>query len=609
MRLFIYSFVAIFLVFHVSVYAQISIFPVGGQRGTSVEVELIGKDLKGWHGVQLGCSQLKASIRLEQETVEEEVNGEKKEKELSRFFLNFDIPADVDPAIHDFQLIGDTGLSGRLTFQVNAERNILEQEKPHDRPGHAQFIELPVIVNGRVVEDGEVDYYAFEAGEGERLLFEVITASGLIRENSHKPLFNNPTLTIYEPSGSWFDPQRAMRLAASDHSMAYNLLFEATTIGSYKVLLPRITHRFEKSGWYLVRVGNTQDRGDPENAYQLRVVQLKDADHVDGSEWTARKLLHDRVMVWEERAFPGAFPAGWIDMLEARSLGIHIPASLPDSLSTIRESEPNDDISRAEEIRCASLIEGAIDQPGDVDCYRFHADRGQKLAFEIRTPHNRPPDFHPWLTILDGQGEILIVNFYRRVSNGSPVWVKYPQPKSLYTFEDEGDYYLKIRDLTSRAGGDKFEYQVVVRPQVPHLGKIAAVTINEFGQLNRRDPLSGINIKAGHTEKINIISEWEEGFAGEVAFSFEGLPEGVVARPASAKQLDVKVSGNVFEKLGAVNKPNFRPYRQVDTMALTAGKDAASTESHQVRLVALPVVNSQVGSPFYVQDIPMMVVE
>ena len=92
-------------------------------------------------------------------------------------------------------------------------------------------------------------------------------------------------------------------------------------------------------------------------------------------------------------------------------------------------------------------------------------------------------------------------------------------------FEREGEYTLAIRDLTTRYGDPGFVYRVVIRPQVPHVGKV---------NLDQ----DRVNLVRGQAAELTVTSELEEGFSGSVAFSLENLPAGVQAVPAAEVEPD-----------------------------------------------------------------------
>ena len=94
--------------------------------------------------------------------------------------------------------------------------------------------------------------------------------------------------------------------------------------------------------------------------------------------------------------------------------------------------------------------------------------------------------------------------------------MKTVEPKTIYTFELGGEYYLQVRDVTSRYGDPSFRYRVLIRPQASHVGDVVV----EQEQ---------INLARGGAKKLTVTTDQEEGFGGEIALKVEGLPPGVDA--------------------------------------------------------------------------------
>ena len=568
---------------------------MGGQRGTTFEAVVRPANPTETHQALFESDKLRAEF----------LTGQGPESPVLVMKVEIAPEAEVGP--HMFRLASSSsGLSIPIVVQVNEEPSIVETEVPHDTPRTAQAVTHPAVINGRIMKWGEVDYYAIEVEEGERLKFEVLTPSGLIPETGG--FFNDPELVLYEASGSWFDPQRAARLKPDNDESLMDVFPRGTVTGAYNVYLPRMSHRFRRGGWHLVRVGCVRSVGQEDYCYQLRIARVDESENETGVRWTRRVFAHDDPHDFTERDFAKQVGPDWYEQLRGRSMDATDATTESAALETSDENEPNDELGEAEEITFPRIIQGTIDPPGDVDHFRFKVEAGQPLAFEIRTPSIAHPFFTPHLSLLDADGEEFVTNVYRRVSNGSPVWVKSLQPKTIYTFEEEGEVTLRLRDVTARRGNADYTYQLVVRPQIAHVGEIAAATLGKMG-LNRRDKVTFINLRRGQSEKLNLVTEREEGFEGEVAIGVENLPPGVRALPGSAIQPDVTVTGNFNEPLGRINKEWYRPKRQVETIILHADEDAACSGPQTLRLTALPIVNGKPGVPFEFQEIPVMVLK
>src|SRR5439155_3791214 len=144
----------------------------------------------------------------------------------------------------------------------------------------------------------------------------------------------------------------------------------------------------------------------------------------------------------------------------------------------------------------------------------------------IETPYLPPPYFNPRVAVFDSQGKELFTNIYTSLGGDGDDWIKTVEPKVIYSFDSGGEYRLEARDLTSRLGGPDFAYRILIRPQVPHLGEVQA----KIGSPARK--LDHLNLAAGTSQRVSVVSDLEEGFEGEVALGVENLPSGIKVFPA-----------------------------------------------------------------------------
>jgi hypothetical protein len=261
-----------------------------------------------------------------------------------------------------------------------------------------------------------------------------------------------------------------------------------------------------------------------------------------------------------------------------------------------QEQEPNDAASESLEISIPALIEGSIDHAGDMDSFKFKVKAGQKLAFEVETPQTRPPHFNPRLALVDSANRQLFSNVHRRVSlynanSERHVYLKNVEPKALYTFDKEGEYSLEVRDVTMRYGGPSYAYRIMVRRQIPHVGELS------IGETDH------INLVRGKAHKLNISTLHEEGFAGEVSFSFDGLPKGVQVFPAAPVN-DIRAPSEITE-----NAEIIEPKKQQTLVVLLADREAPVTRMPvTIQLYGRALQNGEPGPAMLIREIPMMVV-
>ena len=578
----------------------LSVHPLGARAGSTLEVDVQGYLLEGARAVWFEQGRLQGRVG-DVRAVPAEGNGDSEaagedKPVLLGVQVKLEIPSEALVGVHRFRLVSTRGVSNALMFRVNSGAVLDETGQPHQTPSTAQPVAVPAVVNGQVTHDGEEDFYAFEVDEARELRFEVFC------KPPGKPpdvVGLDPELTLYEPTGSWFDKEQTTRLAYNDDPSSYHVS-----------RLPQLTYRFLKKGRYLVGVGAFLGGGSPHFSYQLRIS--------DSSAPTFAQLDRNgrnRVPApWNERAFRRPIGSGRLGLLRSRSAGSNgtgrdgpltngaasghagtaqpVPNGRgnPASIILVKEQENGEREGNTLSVSVPGLVEGTIDRPGDVDRYAFEAERGQQVAFEVETPQVGPPQFNPRFGILDEEGRELFSNVYKRLGRQLTFYLKTVEPKTLYTFERSGEYLLVVGDLTRRFGNAGFRYRLLLRPQIPHVGKVGTDT-------------DRLNLVAGQTGKITVTTDQEEGFSGDIALVLEGLPEGVEFFPGT----EVKAyQGPVPEDRMRLR---FSPQSQSVTILLLAGPDAPATPLPvKLRLLARPISDEGPGPGLLVQEIPAMVV-
>jgi hypothetical protein len=570
-----------------------SVFPLGAPRGSSATLEIRGQDFDGAYAVWFEAKGIAGQIK-KIEPVEadntEGGDGQKQPKKWFRALVDLKIDPSAGVGRHMVRLVSPRGMSAGHPFVVTADPVVLESRSAHADPEHAQPLEVPTLLAGKLWEKGEVDFYSFDASPGVEIAFRAVS-------NQATPVngggFDAMQFTVYEPGGTWFDPHRPIRLASSS--------------------LPRLSYKFSKRGRHFLEVGAFSGISGPDVVYLLLIVPKRTGVLAETRLLADVPELQESGLEPIREAFSRRLERSRVDALSARTVAVsnlekrnamnptlasaagssavaqggslkQSPGQQPQSIVT-----PSDSVA-AVELSGPLLLEGVIDRPNKADSYKLRLKSGQHLAFELETPEATVPEFNPMVKLLDHDGQEVFNNVWFRVGPVVESRLKSLQSKILYNFERDGEYTLQVRDLTPRFGNASFKYRVLIRPQVPHIGKIAV-----------KEEI--INVRPGKAEKLTLTVAEEEGYSGAVAVAVENLPPGVQALTSTEVPPDPEplLDKGKMEQFVAKNE-------RVEIL-VAAGMDAPpSTLPRIARLVARAVVEGVVGPPVWSQDMPVMVV-
>lgn len=545
----------------------ISIHPFAGQRGTSFIAIVRGSGLAGARAVSAGS----APFRIAVEGIEAESRGEasggseaagSKKGRIDLVKLRVEAAADAKPGRYPIRLITSNGISNALPIAIVDLPVVAEPVGDHETQDSAVTIaKLPVAYAGRLARRGEADYYSFHAAAGQVLTFEAISGFPQIAGAGSAATVPNfdPALTIYEPSGSWFDSKRLNRIAYNDEPV---WVFGQST-DAYLV------HQFANAGDYLLRVEAFAGQGGPDYSYELKIApgalpQDREAGGKGG---------------WDER--------GWGRRLDASRLGELTKRGGKDG------DQPTIETYRAGAepvaFKIPGTIEGVLALPGEKQRARFHLDKPADIAIEIETPGAAPPYFNPILRLVNGSGEEVASNVMAGRGACTGEMTKSMQSKTILQLRDMGDYTIEIRDATADLAGADFRYRVQVRPQVAHVGQMKA-------------DADAMNLGQGEAKSIRVTFDREEGYQGGVAVMAEGLPAGVAALPGADFDPDRDPPPAVGKR------ERYVPRADRVVVVLAAAADAPVTaEPQNIRLVARPLAGGKPGEVLWSKTIPMMV--
>ena len=268
------------------------------------------------------------------------------------------VAADCRLGEHVVQVRTASGISDYRVFYVGALPAVAETEPNSDFEA-PQAIALNVTVQG-VVENEDVDYFAVEAKQGQRLAVEVEA----IRFGTE----------LFDPYIAILDTKR-FELAASDDTPL--LLQDAAA----SILVP-------EDGKYVVQIRESAYGGNGNCRYRLHVgtfprpTAVFPAGGKLGEELEVRFLGDPAGPIVQKVTLPAA-PQTDFGLFAADAGGI------APSWNTFRlydqgnafEQEPNNGFPEATRAELPLAFNGIIEAAGDVDCFRFAAKQGQ--VFEV----------------------------------------------------------------------------------------------------------------------------------------------------------------------------------------------------------------------------------
>lgn len=459
-----------------------AIYPMGAQPGASFEAEILGEHLDRAQAVLFHQPGAAAEILAVEPT---------------RLRLRVNVTKNAAFGQHAFHVVTPRGASGPLLLRVSDQPRVAEVE-PNSIAGQAQPVPIPSTVMGRLNVDGDFDFYKIRVEKGSRWIFDL--------RSSRNGNSLDAALFLLDANGAKID---------------YN---EERFIWD-----PFLSHQFAEGGEYILVVQPTHVRLDPSFAYELDIRQAPHLDTVSplvippGVEQEVTLIgegLHGEARL---EGAEGTILSMDGDSARAR---IRVPASTPNGPIQLTLLSPGGR-SNAVEL----LVDATPRHPGgdrisppasitgvakyrQPDLYRFTAQAGQTLVFEVRGQRfGSPVDLT--MRLLDASGKQIVLN-----DDFTFVGGKFYQkdPRIMHTFKEAGEYAVELRNLV-QVNGERAPYQLVVHPPRP------SYTL----QLGNERP----HVNPGGETKWTISAQRLDGHEEPIALSLMGLPEGVTAEPVT----------------------------------------------------------------------------
>lgn len=505
----------------------IRVYPLGGQAGTSISLEILGERLSNITSVEFDCDDLS----WEETTAASsgKVSG----------VVSISSAASLGP--HMLRIATQDGYSTSAIFNVGQFPSILEAE-PNERIAEAQKVQaLPVEIQGRLDGAADIDQFAVHIRAGERWVFDLrsieqgsaVEARMLLLDSRGTQIaFNddradfddNPLIEHrFEKDGTYYvklDQYRGPRGFNFGKNCSYILRISALPALNYTAPLGarrgrRTRFRIAGSALegvqkvYLTEVRRAEYarmtypytmpihfRPDPSGAAKMA--------RIDG------KIISRRPDAVEaEFAIPAEVRPGLWRLWTAGAHGISDGITVE-----ISDWEEYDEAvaSKADWTRGGYVINGALSRPGEKDVFRVQGIAGKPLHFWTLAGQIGVPHLDSVLRLRDEAGKKLAEN--DDVVAGQGTLIGNPDSSLFYTPKVDGPLFLEITDRVRR-GGPSYHYRLKVSSDRP--GFQLFTTPENFA------------VQRGGTGEIKVHLIREAGFEGEVSVWFEGMPPGVEA--------------------------------------------------------------------------------
>lgn len=416
--------------------------------------------------------------------------------------LEVTIDPDARPGNRELRLNGPSGMTNPVCFQVGTLPEVREEEEAED-PRRDAFLppetvlDLPVLVNGQVMP-GDIDRIRFNAGAGQKLVIRTHARELVPFLADAVPGWFQPTVALYGPDGDEvvfeddfrFDPDPV-------------ILYEVETDGIHELKIRDSIYRGREDFVYRVAIGelpfitNMFPLGGREGA--------KTVATIEGWNLPVGHIELDTA--------PGGPAVRSTSLQEGDAVSNTVRYAV-DSLEETTESEPNDDARKAQRIEATRVVNGRIDEPGDVDVFVLKGRKGQEIVVEASARRLWSP-LDSLVRVTNAAGEVVAWNDDHMFKDGDlhpdmGTMTHHADSYLMATLPADGDYFVQIADARGQ-GGPAYAYRLRLgEPQPDYELRISSSCLNL--------PRNGATVVAVHALR-------KDGFDGPIDLGIVGEQE------------------------------------------------------------------------------------
>jgi len=420
---------------------------------------------------------------------------------------------DTEPGERELRLGTPSGLSNPLVFCVGQLAEFSEKEPKSSttpgfagagsarlnslksapaQPGAVMSITLPAIVNGQILP-GDVDRFRFEARKGQQLVIAASARELIPYLADAVPGWFQATLALYDANGN---------------ELAYD--------DDYKFHPdPVLFYEIPNDGEYMIEIRDAIYRGREDFVYRIAVGELPFVTSIFPLGGTAGAQTTIEANGWNLPASnltpqakdkgPGVYPVS----ASCKGLTSNPVPFAVDTLPECLEQEPNNEQANAQQVTPPLIVNGRIDQPGDVDLFRFEGRAGDEIVAEVYARRLDSP-LDSTLKLTDATGRQIAFNDDHE-DKAAGLTTHHADSLLSATLPADGTYYLALGDAQHK-GGPAYGYRLRISPPEP--------------DFELRVVPSSVNVRAGATATLTVYALRKDGFSDEIALTLKDAPSG-----------------------------------------------------------------------------------
>ena len=445
----------------------LTVFPMGVQSGTSVEVTIAGDNIDEDPTLVFSTPKLSAEAKRD------EKGGVVK----NRFVVQ--AAADAPQGLHEARLLTRLGISSARCFSVGGLQEVA-RTKPNTTAETA--LELaPGSVCNAFTTARSVDFYTFQAAKGARFLLDC-TTTGIDSRLT-------PVLLLSDAQGRELLAER--RTAFID--------FTAPAEGKYTLKVHGLTYQ-----------------GGAENFYRLAVSEVAPGQPVKRQPVTPSVSAASVPKV-------NAAVTPFVDEVEPNNKAAHaqkiqVPCAIRGAFATAGDVDTYEFEGKKGDVWWVEAVSSRLGLPTDPFVLVQKVTKGP--SGEVLTDVGEFNDI-PSPVKLSSAGYAY---------DGVPYDVGSPDALGKFECKEDGACRLQIRDLFGGTRSDAGNvYQLVIRKAEPDFSLVNWAMHMELRNGDRANLSKPVALRGGATMAFDVVALRRDGFDGEIQIEMENLPPGVKA--------------------------------------------------------------------------------